>query len=366
MNTATRHTGTRWPARPRLNRSALDTAKQRLPISAAWRALGLPGEPARTCKSPFREERHPSFSLTADGLLWHDFADGTGGDVVSFVKRATACTDAEAIRRVLDLAGGNVSPVALAPRQCPAKPARAPFDGLAGLDLQPLTLAEVHTLQALRAFAFNAGLEIANRRGLLRCADVKQYGGETHRAWIVTDNARRSAQARRLDGKEWVFKDGTGKSKTLRTDPDAPAGLTDVLEHNRPAALICEGEGDTLAALTFAWLAGLADCVGVLCLTGTSKGLPPAVCSALAGRRVRILRQADKPRPDGSRPSHRAALAWLESLHAAGISADVANLDGLTRADGTPAKDPADLLTRPADLESLEPLAAALLAGLLK
>ena len=352
-----------WPARPPLDRSALDLAKQTVPISTAWRALGLPGEPAHTCRSPFREEHRPSFSLSPDGLLWHDFTTGEGGDVVSFVKRAAACNDAEAIRRVLDLAGGNASPVVLAPRQGPAKPTAAPYDGLAGLNLQPLSLAEVNALQALRGFAFNAGLELANRRGLLRCADVG-HRGQILRAWILTDDARRSAQARRLDGMEWQFRYGTGKSNSLRTDPDAPAGLADVLEHNRPAVLLCEGESDTLAALTFAWLADLDEKVGVICLTGTSKGIPPAVCAALVGRRVRILRQADKPRPDGTRPSHRAALVWLESLHAAGIACDVANLDGLTRADGTPSKDVADLLTRPAELETLQPIAADLFAGL--
>jgi hypothetical protein len=367
MNTAAhRRSGVcRWPSRPALSRSALDAAKSAVPISAAWRALGLLGEPARLCCSPFREERHPSFSISPDGLLWHDFTTGEGGDVVSFVKRAAACNDAEAIRRVLDLVGGNASPVALAPRQGPTRPSAAPYDGLADLNLQPLTLAEVHTLQALRGFAFSAGLELANRRGLLRVADVR-HRGETLRAWILTDAARRSAQSRRLDGESWQSGGGVSfKSKSLRTDPAAPPGLADVVENDRPAVLLCEGEPDTLAALTFAWLAGQDERVGVLCLAGTSKGIPPAVCAALVGRRVRILRQSDKPRPDGSRPSHRAALAWLESLTAAGIACDVANLDGLTRADGTPTKDVADLLRHPAHLETLEPIAAALLAGLL-
>lgn len=351
-----------YPARralPTLDRFALDAAKQAVPISAAWHALGLAGTPSRTCCSPFREERHPSFSITADGLLWHDFTTGEGGDVVSFVKRATACNDAEAIRRVLDLAGGNVAPVELAPRQGPARPPRAVIDGLKGLDLQPLTLAEVHALQALRAFAFSAGLELANLRGLLRCANVP-HRGQTFRAWILTDDARKSAQARRLDGETWASEAGhTFKSKSLRTDPNAPAGLADVVNANRPAVLICEGEGDTLAALTFAWIADLDGKVGVICLTGASKGIPPAVCAALVGRQVRILRQAD---PAG----HRCALVWLESLRAAGVSADLVNLDGLTRADGTPAKDVADLLRHPATLEKLQSIAAALLAGLVK
>jgi hypothetical protein len=348
-----------WPARPALDRSALEAAKAspRASIFAAWRALGLPGEPCRVCCSPFREERRPSFSISPDGLLWHDFTTGEGGDVVSFVKRATACNDAEAIGRVLELAGGDASPVVLAPRQTATKPEHVPFDGLAGLDLQAPSLAAIHALRDLRAFAFTAGLEHAARRGLLRFADVR-HRGETCRAWILTDNARKSAQARRLDGKEWQCKHGSGKSNSLRTDPDHPPGLADVVTHDRPVVLLCEGEADTLAALTFAWLADATDRVGVVCLTGASKRIPSAVCSALAGRRVRILRQTD---PAG----HVCALVWLESLHAAGIACDLVNLDGLSRANGTPAKDVADLLRHPADLEQLEPIAAAMLAGLL-
>ena len=78
------------------NRDQLDAAKARVSIPDAWRALVLPGEPLRTCCSPFREDRHPSFSISSCGRLWNDFAADEGGDVVSFVKRATACTDAEA------------------------------------------------------------------------------------------------------------------------------------------------------------------------------------------------------------------------------------------------------------------------------
>ena len=340
---------TRRPSRPPFDRSALDEAKRLVPISTAWHALNLPGEPARLCRSPFREEHRPSFSITPDGLLWHDFADGTGGDVVSFVKRATGCDAAEALRRVKELAGGNVSPVALAPRQAPATPARK-FDGLAGLDLQPPTLAEIVALADCRAWPTFAGLEIAARRGLLRVANVK-HRGESHRAWLLTDDARKSAQARRLDGNEWQGDGFTFKSKSLRTDPDNPPGLADVVKANRPGVLICEGEPDTLAALTFAWLAGCADNVGVVVLTGASKGLPPAVLEKLRGRRVRILSQTDTA-------GHRCAFSWLESLTAAEISADVLPLDGLTTADGQPAKDLADLCRRPADLETLSPLAA--------
>ena len=340
------------------SREQLDAAKARVTIADAWHALGLPGEPRRTCCSPFREDRHPSFSISADWRLWNDFATGEAGDVVSFVKRATAGTDSDAIRRVLELAGGIASPVELAPRQGPAKPVPAPYDGLTGLDLQPPTLHEVLALAELRHWPTFAGLELAARRGLLRFADVK-HRGDTHRAWIFTDDARHSAQARRLDGKGWQFTFGPKKSKSLRTDPDHPPGLADIVACDRRAVLICEGEADALATLLLAWAGGIADNVGVVCLAGASKTLPPAVLEKLIGRRCRVLRQTD---PVG----HKAALAWAESIHAAGITVDLANLDGRTRADGKTAKDVADLCQRPKSIENLEQLAADVFGNLLK
>jgi hypothetical protein len=340
------------------SREQLDAAKSRVSIADAWRALGLPGEPSRTCCSPFREDRHPSFSIFADGRGWKDFATGEGGDVVSFVKSATGSTDAEAIRRVLELAGGNASPVALAPRQGPTKPDAARRDDLAGLDLQSPTLREVLALAELRDWPTFAGLELAARRGLLRMADVR-HRGESHRAWIFTDDARHSAQARRLDGEPWPGDGHTFKSKTLRTDADHPPGLADIVACDRRAVLICEGEPDALAALLLAWAGDIADKAGVVCLTGVSKPLPVAVLEKLRGRRCRVMRQTD---PAG----HKAALAWAESIHAAGIVVDLANLDTRTRADGQPAEDVADLCQRPSELEHLEKLAADVFGNLLK
>jgi len=350
-----------WINRPtrQLSRDNLDTAKACVTISVAWRALGLLGEPRHVCSSPFREDRNPSFSIT-DDRLWHDFATGEGGDVVDFVQRACGCTDAEAIRRVLELGGGGFAcpPATMAQGPTKGTKPRFAYDGLAGLDLQPPTLREIIDLADLRRWPFSAGLQLAANRGLLRMADVK-HRGETHRSWLLTDDARKSAQARRLDGAQWVGDGHTFKSKSLRTEAEHPPGLADVLTAARPAVFLCEGEADTLAALTFAWLADLADRVGVIALPGASKVIPHAMLEKLRGRKVRILRQAD--------PAGRCcALVWAESLHAAGVTVDLTNLDALACANGQPAKDIADLLCRPAELENLEPIAAALLAGLNK
>jgi hypothetical protein len=331
-----RHSGFDTQKRQASNRQELDTAKARVGIADAWRALGLPGEPRRVCRSPFREDRHPSFSISADGRLWHDHATGEGGDVVSFVIAATGCDHAAAIARVKGLAGGAVGtppPLrAIAPIAKETPPAPKP---LPALDVP--TFAEVRTLAALRGWPCFAAFEIAAARGLLRMATVRD-AGESVRAWVLTDDSRRTAQARRLDGQPW--KRTGAKSDTLRADPAHPIGLAAL--GNRPVIAICEGEPDTLAALHFAFLAGVHESIAPLCLTGAAKRIPEPVAEQLRGRQVRIFRQADTA-------GHAAALSWSEGLESAGVEVCAVNLDGMTRPDGTTAKDLADLARWPVE-----------------
>lgn len=339
-------------------RQLLADAKARVSISAAWRALGLPGESRRSCCSPFREDRRPSFSISPDDRLWHDHATGEGGDVVSFVSRALDCDAGEAIRRVIDLAGGVAMPAGLAPRLGASKPSPRPFDGLAGLDLRRPSVGEVMRIAERRSWPLFVGLEIAVERGLLLTANVP-HRGEVFPAWIVTDNARKSAQARRLDGQPWQGEAHTFKSKSLRADAEHPPGLADIVENNRAGVLLCEGEPDALAALLWAWLADADEHVGVLALPGASRPLAASVTEKLRGRRVRIVRQNDEA-------ARKASFAWLQSLTAAGVPADVQPLDGMRDASGNSAKDLADLCRRPAELEQLFPIARALCAPFIR
>jgi hypothetical protein len=200
-------------------------------------------------------------------------------------------------------------------------------------------------------------LEIATQRDMLRIADVR-HRGETYRAWVVTDAARRTGQARRLDGLQWPGPEGREfKSLSLRSDEDAPPGIADVFENNRPAVVIAEGEPDALAALLLAWLADAAERIGVVCLPGVCRGLTAPVLDVLKGRHVRILRQNDNS-------ARKACASWLHALKSAGITCDAVSLDGLRRPDGEPAKDAADLC-READPDQLQRTAYALMAGIL-
>ena len=57
-------------------------------IPAAWRDLGLPGQPGKCVPSPLRADHKPSFSVFEDGTRYKDHATGDGGDVFDFIRQA--------------------------------------------------------------------------------------------------------------------------------------------------------------------------------------------------------------------------------------------------------------------------------------
>jgi hypothetical protein len=54
--------------------SPLRAAKARLTIPELWTMSGLLGKPGRSCRSPFRADRNPSFSIYGGGRKWADSA----------------------------------------------------------------------------------------------------------------------------------------------------------------------------------------------------------------------------------------------------------------------------------------------------
>jgi DNA primase len=72
-----------------------------------WHKLGLRGDPKRSCLSPFRDEKEPSFSVFQVGSQWFykDHATGESGDEISLIVRHTGCEKKDAIQSYHDLAG---------------------------------------------------------------------------------------------------------------------------------------------------------------------------------------------------------------------------------------------------------------------
>lgn len=294
----------------------------RLPELARGLGLSLPDRPG-PCRSPFREDRSPSFSwfVGTDGRdRWKDFATGEKGDAVDFVARALGLSPRDALLRFLELAGLGTLSAPLSPLP-PATPAPAPrrwtpkAEGVRlPEDTREGTPEDLSRLCEARGW--DAGcipaLEVAGKLGVLRFAT---YQGEA--CWLLVDSALRFFEARRVDGLDF---EGGGKSRARGSKSLLGA---EKLEPGSPV-LFLEGAPDFLAA-------------HYLRLLGEDQGavqVGSAVLVAALGANGGKLRPEDLERFNGTRVliiPHRdpagleACIEWRRSLLGAG--AEVRTLD---------------------------------------
>jgi len=307
--------------------SSIQDLKARLRIDEAWRLLHLPGEPGKCCKSPFRpEERKASFSVYAENTRAKDHATGEAFDVVDFIKKALDCDTAGAVRWLREQVGeGREVPPAPPKREQVRKARTWPAMGRG-------TAEELETLAKLRTLPLLA-VRLADERGFLH------FGQQWGRAfWCITDEARRGAELRRMDGELWP---GWGEVPARKAhcfgDKTWPVGLMEAEAFTN--LLLVEGVGDFLAAHAVIDGEGRAADVGALCCMGAAVQLSPEVAARMAGKRVRIIPQMDEP-------GQRAALSWARSLWQGGAVVDAFSLAGIVDAKGQAIKDLGDLFAK--------------------
>jgi len=199
------------------------------------------------------------------------------------------------------------------------------------------TIPDLSAIQQNRGFPLFAGLQIAANAGHLCCADMRD-GAEVVRAWIVTDSARRNAQARRMDGKLWVGINA--KAKTLRGSEAAwPIGAADI--GGKPYVALCEGGPDFLTAYFLAWWHGRAAEVAPVAMLGAGQRIHAEALPLFKGKHVRICPHRDEA-------GQRARGVWTDQLRGAG-AASVHDFDC------SPDKDLNDVVVRcTRDMEDAE------------
>jgi hypothetical protein len=336
------------PQTPRHDIAAL---KERLLIPEVWQKLGLQGQPAAMCHSPFRPDKSPSFSIYKEGRRWKDFGNQQGGDVIDFIATARQTSTAQALRLFLELAG---VPTALPSRVPQARTARSS------------TCETMTALQAPQAAARSGGVRVPYQSGTeenrQQVAEARQISLEAvslglalrtltfglvqgFPCWILTDAEQCLAEARRLGGHPFPATDtlGVRKAHTLRGSCKSwPLGVA-VLRRipDFRTVLLVEGGPDYLAALHFAAELDRWDVLPVAML-GRSAGakIDPAALELLQGRCVRIYPHADA---DGG--GTRSARQWAMQLHSAGCTVDLFDFSVLHRTDGSPINDLNDCTT---------------------
>ena len=95
------------------NESPLAGAKNRITVSDLGATLFPGWKASKSCHSPFREDRHPSFSVFSDGREWKDHGTGEHGDAVDFLAKAQGLDKSAAAKELIALAntGGTAAPV---------------------------------------------------------------------------------------------------------------------------------------------------------------------------------------------------------------------------------------------------------------
>lgn len=315
-----------------MRNAAIHDAKARIDIAQLWNHFGMSGVPGKICRSPFRDDVKPSFSIYAEGRRWHDFGTGESGDAVDFIAKARACDLRTAARELIELASYGLS-VPVKRLEARSHQKRVTFAGIQKdwPRFETPTACELLRIAEARGFSTLDGLHDAVRREMLYCTSMVD-AGECVRAWILTDPLRSTAQARRLDGRKW--ENIGAKAKTLRGSCASwPVGAAAL--DGTSLVFLLEGAPDVLAAMTLgAMHTGNPDTLshfGFCGMLGAGMNIHADALDCFRGKRVRIVPQLDGV---DRRTGELAALRWGRSLASCGVSVDVFNLDGLFGAGG--------------------------------
>ena len=222
-------------------------------------------------RCPLHIEDTPSFVvyLKENDPHVHCYGCNFHGDIVDLEQAFGGGSNSDAVARL-----GKI-PVTylLVPTRTIAKPARKQFHPElvrpGSDDLKDISIRRSINVECL---------QIAVERGFLWVSQLK-----SHACWVLTDQARKTYLARRLDGGVWEQLDSKPKAWLLPgSSAKWPIGIEESAPY--PAIALCEGGPDFLSAFAHAW-AGWGrgqGCAGLYVICQCQNGL---------GRSATLLRR---------------------------------------------------------------------------
>jgi hypothetical protein len=275
--------------------------------------------------------------------LWYDRATGEGGNLVKLICLMENMTFPQAVGSIecalgINLRSGSPQLLDVSGRQ------HQPNQGPCQRKAQALKLSGIATcleddlqrIATLRSIPIE-GLRLASERKLL----FRYWYPSQGQCFVITDDARRNAICRRLDGKPFQDRDPeTGqitqkKSKCLKgSEANWPIGIA---QSNGFAAIaLCEGI-DVLSAFWLAYAGAAESLVAQVCMTGASCRIHEDALPLFRGKRVRIFGHADAA-------GQAAVQRWAGQLRTVQAEVDGFDFSGLVKTDDSPVKDLNDFI----------------------
>ena len=291
-----------------------DEARRKFTIPDLWPMLQLEGQPKTSCRSPFRDDSSPSFSIFDDGKAWCDHGTGEGGDTIEFIKTALQ-SDYKAVRRWLMERMGVAQPIPAVAKACVKATPKTQRKIQWPSRLESCNRDDWAQLADARGYS-HQGIHIMDQCGALRFTDA-----DGHRAFVVTDERMRVAEIRRLDGKDWS--NGSKAFPLKGVDKSLLLGSPLIEKHTERVMLI-EGATDYLAALDlytqYRRKHGGSICwVPVALLGAGCRKLHPEDAKRIRGKYVRIV-------PDADEAGDQMADHWRDLLRSHACTVDIVNL----------------------------------------
>jgi 5S rRNA maturation endonuclease (ribonuclease M5) len=189
------------------------------------------------------------------------------------------------------------------------------------------TTPEVNELAERRGVRPQA-VELAIQRGLLWMFDDERNGA----CWLWTDQRRICGIRRRIDGQEFILKDGhsTKSAACPHSVMSEPLGYLEAV--SKPSFAVVEGAPDGLAVYDQAIAMGKPYHVAPIVMPCSSAHFTIESLRELEGKRGRIF-------ADNDQAGEKAARAWMKQLSSAGITVDVFSFDDVRNERGEPVKD---------------------------
>ncbi len=300
--------------------------KVRLAIPQAWTQLALPGESAPSCRSPFRPDKSPSFSVYDNGRRWKDHSTGDGGDVIDFICTALCVEKREGIQRAAEMAGllptsgDGLQRAGLIHR--PRKPT--------GITLREMLVQREKEQQRWKWPSLR-NLSDAEIQSICRLRHVRPLAVETlagrGRMWATNYRGDECyafkygtfLQLRRLDGEDWIIKGEKIKTQNPLGCEGSWVEAGSGFGCPSHPVLISEGPISVLemqeALMRADDITGRVHRCTLIAAVSAARNCSPELLRLLAGRRVKII--ADN---DSNESGSQGAARWEGALAAAGCT----------------------------------------------